>query len=129
MKGNNPVFTPDAPAAIGPYSQAIECRPSRMLFISGQIPIDPATSAIVPGGIEAEARQALRNIDAILVAGGMDRTNVVRATIFLASMSDFQVVNGIYADFFGDHKPARAAFQVAALPKGALVEIDAIAVE
>jgi len=129
MKGNNPVFTTDAPAAIGPYSQAIECRPSRMLFVSGQIPIDPATSAIVPGGIEAETRQVLRNIDAILTAGGMDRTNVVRATIFLASMSDFQVVNGIYAEFFGEHKPARAAFQVAALPRGALVEIDAIAVE
>jgi len=129
MKGNIPVFTPEAPAAIGPYSQAVECRPSRMLFVSGQIPIDPATGVFVPGGASSQAAQALKNIDAILRAGGMDRTNVVRATIFLADMADFQNVNTVYAEFFGEHKPARAAFQVSALPKGALVEIDAIAAE
>jgi 2-iminobutanoate/2-iminopropanoate deaminase len=129
MKGNNPINTTSAPAAIGPYSQAIECRPGRMLFVSGQIPIDPATGAFVPGGVAEQAAQCLKNIDAILIAGGMDRTNVVRATIFLADMAHFQTVNGIYAEYFGEHKPARAAFQVSALPKGALVEIDAIAAE
>lgn len=129
MKGHFPVHTTDAPAAIGPYSQAIECRPSRMLFVSGQIPIDPATGEFVPGGAPEQAAQALKNIDAILRAGGMDRTNVVRATIFLTDMAQFQPVNAVYAQFFGDHKPARAAFQVSALPKGALVEIDAIAAE
>ena len=129
MKGNNPVHTTNAPAAIGPYSQAIECQPGRMLFVSGQIPIDPATGEFVKGGITEPAEQSLKNIDAILIAGGMDRTNVVRATIFLADMGDFQAVNAVYANYFGDHKPARAAFQVSALPKGALVEIDAIAAE
>ncbi|HNZ03995.1 MAG TPA: RidA family protein [Myxococcota bacterium] len=129
MKGNMPVHSDDAPAAIGPYSQAIECRPSRMMFVSGQIPIDPATGVFAPGGASEQAVQALKNIDAILKAGGMDRTNVVRATVFLVNMADFGAVNAVYAEFFGDHKPARAAFQVSALPKGALVEIDAIAAE
>ncbi len=129
MKGNFPVHTAEAPAAIGPYSQAVECGPGRMLFVSGQIPIDPATGAFVPGGAPEQAAQSLKNIDAILRAGGMDRTNVVRATIFLTDMADFAPVNAVYAEFFGDHKPARAAVQVSALPKGALVEIDAIAAE
>ena len=129
MKGNNPVHTENAPAAIGPYSQAVECRPGRMLFVSGQIPIDPKTGEFIPGGIKEQTEQVLRNIDAILIAGGMDRTNAVRCTIFLTDMAHFQVVNGLYAEFFGNHKPARAAFQVCALPKGALVEIDAIAAE
>jgi len=100
-----------------------------MMFVSGQIPIDPATGVFAPGGASEQAVQALKNIDAILKAGGMDRTNVVRATVFLVNMADFGAVNAVYAEFFGDHKPARAAFQVSALPKGALVEIDAIAAE
>jgi 2-iminobutanoate/2-iminopropanoate deaminase len=121
MKGNNPIHTENAPAAIGPYSQAVECHPGRMLFVSGQIPIDPKTGEFIPGGIKEQTEQVLRNIDAILIAGGMDRTNAVRCTIFLTDMAHFQVVNGIYGEFFGSHKPARAAFQVCALPKGALV--------
>ena len=129
MKGNNPVHTSNAPAAIGPYSQAVECSPGKMLFVSGQIPVDPATGEFIKGGIKEQTEQSLKNIDAILVAGGMDRNNVVRATIFLADMAHFQIVNAVYAEYFGDHKPARAAFQVSALPKGALVEIDAIAVK
>jgi len=89
MSKNQPVESPDAPRAIGPYSQAIECRPDRMLFLSGQIALDPATGTLVPGGIEAETRQVLANLQAVLVAGGMDRWNVVKTTIFLVDMQDF----------------------------------------
>lgn len=127
MSKNHPVESPDAPRAIGPYSQAIECRPDRMLFLSGQIALDPATGTLVPGGIEAETRQVLANLQAVLVAGGMDRWNVVKTTIFLVDMQDFGAVNSLYGEFFGDHRPARATVQVAALPRGARVEIEAVA--
>ncbi|MBP7127505.1 RidA family protein [Myxococcota bacterium] len=127
MSKNQPVESPDAPRAIGPYSQAIECRPDRMLFLSGQIALDPATGTLVPGGIEAETRQVLANLQAVLVAGGMDRWNVVKTTIFLVDMQDFGTVNSLYGEFFGDHRPARATVQVAALPRGARVEIEAVA--
>lgn len=127
MSKNHPVESPDAPRAIGPYSQAIECRPDRMLFLSGQIALDPATGTLVPGGIEAETRQVLANLQAVLVAGGMDRWNVVKTTIFLVDMQDFGTVNSLYGEFFGDHRPARATVQVAALPRGARVEIEAVA--
>lgn len=118
----------EAPKAIGPYSHAVECRPSRMLFLSGQIPIDPATGAMVEGGVREQARRVLANLDAVLVAGGMARWNVARTTIFLTDLADFTAVNEVYGEFFGDHKPARATVQVAALPRSAMVEIDAIAV-
>jgi len=121
------VDTPDAPKAIGPYSQAIEGQAGRLLFLSGQLGMDPATGTMVPGGVEAETRRALQNLDAILTAGGMDRWNVARTTIFLADLGDFGAVNAIYAEFFGEHRPARVTVQVAALPRGARVEIDAIA--
>ncbi len=129
MSRPTPIESVDAPKAIGPYSQAQECRPGRMLFLSGQIPIDPRTGAMVGGSIEDETRRVLANLDAVLVAGGMDRWNVVRTTIFLADLGDFGAVNAVYGEFFGEHRPARATVQVAALPKGARVEIDAIATE
>jgi 2-iminobutanoate/2-iminopropanoate deaminase len=129
MPTMKPIESLDAPKAIGPYSQAIECHPSRFLYLSGQIPIDPRTGAMVGGTVEDETRQVLANLDAVLNAARLDRWNVVRTTIFLADMGDFAAVNAVYGEFFGEHKPARATVQVAALPKGARVEIDAIAVE
>jgi 2-iminobutanoate/2-iminopropanoate deaminase len=123
------IDSPDAPKAIGPYAQAVECQPSRMIFLSGQLGLDPATGSLVPGGVEPEAAQALRNLQAVLVAGGMNLWNVVRTTIYLADLADFGAVNTLYGEFFGDHRPARATVQVAALPRGGRVEIDAIAAE
>lgn len=122
------INTDKAPAAIGPYSQAVEVHAGRMLFVSGQIPIDPTTGKFVPGGIVEQTAQCLKNMEAILEAAGMERTDVAKCTVLLKSMEDFADMNNVYADFFGDHKPARAAFQVSALPKDALVEIDAFAV-
>lgn len=121
------IESPDAPRAIGPYSQAVECQPARLLFLSGQLGMDPVTGSIVAGGVEAETRQALANLHAVLLAGGMDRWNVVRTTIFLVDLADFGAVNALYGEFFGEHRPARATVQVAALPRGGRVEIDATA--
>ncbi len=129
MQPNHAIESPDAPKAIGPYSQAVECRPSRMLFLSGQIGLDPVTGTMVTGGLEAEVHQVLANLDAVLIAGGMGRWNVVKTTILLADMGDFGVVNEIYGEFFGSHRPARATFQAAGLPRGARVEIEAIAAD
>ncbi len=116
-----------APAAIGPYSQAIEVRPGRLVFCSGQIAIDPRTGAMSNQDITRETQQVLANLDAVLLAGGMARWNVLKTTIFLTDMADFGVVNELYGAYFGDHKPARATIAVAALPKGARVEIEAVA--
>ncbi len=121
------ISTREAPEAIGPYSQAIECRPARLLFLSGQIPIDPRSGAMVGADAAEQARQVLKNLDAVLLAAGLARWNVVKTTIYLADLSDYAAVNEVYAEYFGNHRPARATVQVAALPKGALVEIDAIA--
>lgn len=119
------VSTPHAPAAIGPYSQAIVA--NGMVFCSGQIPLDPATGALVEGDIAAEALQSLANLFAVLRAAGSSPAQVVRTTIFLTSMSDFAAVNAVYAEAFGEARPARATVAVAGLPRGARVEIDAIA--
>lgn len=119
------VSSENAPKAIGPYSQAI--RAGGFLFCSGQIPLDPKTGAIVSGGIEAETRQTLENLTAVLNAGGATWDNVVKATIYLVDLADFAVVNRIYEERVGAAPPARVTVQVAALPKGAAVEIDAIA--
>lgn len=124
---NAPIATPAAPAAIGPYSQAIATSATRLVFCSGQIPLDPATGVLVSGDIEAEARQALANLRAVLQAAGLGPENVVRASIYLTDLGDFERVNAVYGAFFGVPLPARTAIQVAALPKGARVEIDAIA--
>lgn len=119
------VATDRAPQAIGPYSQAI--RAGDWLFLSGQIPIDPATGELVTGGIEEQTRRVLDNLGAVLEAGGASYRDVVKTTIFLIDLADFSAVNAIYSTYFADPPPARATVQVAALPKGARIEIEAIA--
>lgn len=119
------IATTAAPGAIGPYSQAIEA--NGLVFVSGQIPLDPATGAFVPGGVEAQAEQSLKNLKAVLEAAGCSLADVVKTTVFLTNMGDFAAVNEMYARFFTAECPARSAVQVGALPKGALVEIEAIA--
>ena len=121
------VHTDAAPAAIGPYSQAVAVPAGALLFCSGQIGLDPDTGEMVEGGVEAEARRALESLKAVLQAGGASLESVVKTTVFLADMADFARVNAIYAEFFSGVAPARAAVQAAALPKGARFEIDAIA--
>ena len=123
----NVISTTAAPAAIGPYSQAIEANGT--VYVSGQLPIDPATGEFAPGGIQAQARQSLTNMRNILAEVGLTMQNVVKVTVLLADIADFAAVNEVYAEFFSAPFPARSAFQVAALPKGAGVEIEAIAVK
>ena len=120
------INTTNAPAAIGPYSQVIEA--CGTVYVSGQLPIDPATGEFAQGGIQAEARQSLTNIKNILAEAGLTMQNVVKVTVLLADISNFAAVNGVYSEFFQAPYPARSAFAVAALPKGANVEIEAIAV-
>ena len=120
------VQTDSAPCAIGPYSQAI--RSGNMLFCSGQIPIDPATGEIIEGDIGQQTRRVLENLAAVLAAAGASLSNVVKTTVYLADMGDFVAMNEVYATFFDDPAPARAAVQAARLPKDARVEIDAIAI-
>ena len=115
-----------APAAIGPYSQAIEA--NGMVFASGQIPIDPSTGNIVEGGIEQQTHQSLRNVKAVLEAAGTDLAHVVKTTVFLSSITDFANMNEVYAQYFSQPFPARSAVAVKDLPKGALVEIEVVAV-
>jgi len=119
------VSASDAPKAIGPYSHAV--RTGQLLFVSGQVPIDPATGNLVDGDISAQTRRVMHNIDAVLKAAGLALADVVRTTIFLADMNDFAAVNAVYGTFFSDPYPARATVQVSRLPKDARVEIDAIA--
>ena len=119
------IHTDKAPAAIGPYSQAIQI--GQLLFTSGQVPIDSETGAIVEGGIQEQARQSLNNIKAILNAAGTNMGAVVKTTVFLQDMNDFAAMNEVYAQFFQEPYPARSAVQVARLPKDVLVEIEAIA--
>ena len=118
------IASPSAPKAVGPYSQAIQV--DNTLYISGQLPVDGATGAI-PEGIEAQTRQSLTNIGHILAEAGMTYNNVVKTTVLLADIADFAAMNAVYADFFTEDKPARVCYQVAALPLGVRVEIDAIA--
>ena len=120
------VNTKMAPGAIGPYSQAIKA--GGFLFISGQIPVDPATGNVVEGGIEAQTTQVLENLTAILANQGLAMDNVVKTTVFLTDLNDFLVMNGIYGNYFKGETPARATVQVSRLPKEVIVEIDAIAV-
>ena len=120
----NMIHTVHAPAAVGPYSQAVLT--GGLLLTSGQLGLNPETG-ILPEGVEAQAAQALQNIGAILAESGYERTDVVKTTIFIRNMGDFAAVNRIYAGFFGEYKPARSCVEVSALPKGGLVEIEAIA--
>lgn len=119
------IHTPNAPAAIGPYSQAV--RTGDLLFISGQLPIDPATGTFAGEDIATQTRQSLTNLKAILEAAGYTCADVVKTTVLLANMGDFAAMNQVYTEFFPESCPARAAFAVKTLPKNALVEIEAVA--
>ena len=119
------ISTANAPAAIGPYSQATEV--NGMIFISGQLPLVPETGVFPEGGIAEQTEQSLKNVGAILAAAGCGYENVLKTTVFLQNMDDFAAMNEVYARFFTENCPARAAVEVAKLPKGALVEIEAIA--
>jgi 2-iminobutanoate/2-iminopropanoate deaminase len=121
------VFTENAPPPIGPYSQALIA--GDFVFTAGQIPLDPTTAEIVPGDVKAQARQALKNLGAILTASASGFDKVVKTTVFLQDMNDFKAVNEVYAEFFQNHKPARSAVQVARLPKDVKVEIEAVAIK
>ena len=120
------VSSVDAPKAIGPYSPAV--RAGQLVFISGQVPIDPSTGNLIDGDIAAQTRRALDNLGALLKAAGLSYANVVRTTVFLADMNDFSAMNQAYATFFSEPYPARSTVQVSRLPKDARVEIDVIAV-
>jgi len=123
------ITTKDAPAAIGPYSQAISVPASgRMIFLSGQIPLDPATGALVEGDVTVQTERVLQNLEAVLRAAGADFSHVVRSTIFLIDLGDFAKVNELYTKRFPENPPARVTVQVSALPRGSKVEIDVIAV-
>ena len=124
---NTAISTPNAPAAIGPYSQGIQA--GSTLFVSGQLPIDPAAGAFAGEDIASQTRQSLTNIKNILAAAGASMNDVVKTTVMLKNIGDFAAMNAVYAEFFTEPFPARAAYQVAALPKDALVEIECIAVK
>ena len=119
------ISTTKAPAAIGPYSQAIQME--NFVYASGQIPIDPATGVLVEGGIKEQTRQSLLNVQAILKEVGLTMGNVVKTTVFIADMNDFADMNAVYAEFFSEPYPARSAVAVKTLPKGALIEIEVVA--
>jgi 2-iminobutanoate/2-iminopropanoate deaminase len=126
----NIVRTASAPAAIGPYSQAVivPMGDRKMIFCSGQIPLDPATGVMIEGDVSAQTRRVLDNLSAVLAAAGASLADVVKTTIFLGSMDDFAAVNAVYGERFTHEPPARATVQAAKLPRGALVEIEAIAI-
>lgn len=120
------IFTDKAPAAVGPYSQAIKS--GNVVYCSGQIPLVPETGELVVGDIKAQAEQSLKNVKAVLTEAGADVTNVVKTTVYLVDMADFAAVNEVYANFFGEHKPARSCVAVKELPKGAKVEVEVLVV-
>ena len=126
MSNRSVVQTESAPKAIGPYSQAIVA--NGFVFCSGQIPLDPATGNIVEGDVTAQTQQVLKNLSAVLQAAGADLKRVVKTTVFLQSMGDFAAMNAVYATYFTENPPGRSTVEVAKLPRGALVEIEAIAV-
>lgn len=120
------IHTDKAPAAVGPYSQAVQV--GNIIYFSGQIPLDAKTLQLVEAGIEEQTKQVLKNIEAMLEAAGIVKERVVKTTVFLKDMNDFGVFNNIYKEFFGKHKPARSTVEVSALPKGALIEIEIVGV-
>lgn len=120
------LHTNNAPAALGPYSQAIKA--GNLLFLSGQIPLDPETMTVVEGGIKEQATRSLTNIKNVLAEAGADFSNVVKTTVFIKDMNEFNDLNEVYAEFFGENKPARSCVEVARLPKDVKVEIELIAV-
>jgi 2-iminobutanoate/2-iminopropanoate deaminase len=123
------ISTPDAPKAIGPYAQAVSSSTGRIIFCSGQIPLDPATGELIgTGDVRVQTERVMKNLAAVLAAAGASFAHVTKTTIYLADLQDFAAVNEVYARFVGEAPPARATIQVAGLPKGASVEIDAIAI-
>lgn len=120
------IHTDNAPKAIGPYSQAVKA--GEMLFVSGQVPFVPETMEIVEGDVKAQTTQSLKNVEAILKEAGMDFSNVVKSTVFIKDMNEFALINEVYAQFFGENKPARACVEVARLPRDVKVEIEVIAI-
>ena len=120
------IHTDNAPAAIGPYSQAVKA--GNMLFVSGQVPFVPETMEIVEGDVQAQTRQSLTNVQNILKEAGADFSDVVKTTVFIKDMNEFALINEVYAEFFGENKPSRACVEVARLPKDVKVEIEVIAV-
>ena len=120
------IHTNDAPAALGPYSQAIKA--GNLLFVSGQVPPVPETMEVVEGDVQAQTAQSLKNLKAILAESGADFSNVVKTTVFIKDMNEFGAINEVYAEYFGENKPARACVEVARLPKDVKVEIEVIAV-
>ena len=119
------IATADAPAAIGPYSQGVKA--NGLIYTSGQIALDPATGNLVDESFEAQVHRAFRNLEAVLRAGGSDFSRVLKATVYLTDLANFQALNAIYAQYFGTHKPARTTVGVKELPKGSAVEIDLVA--
>ena len=122
------IHSDSAPKAIGPYSQAVEVSGGRMVFLSGQIPLDPSTMQVIEGDVSAQTERVMQNLKAVLAAAGMDFSHVVRCGIFCTDLGDFAKINEVYGKYFPANPPARATVQVAALPRGVKVEIDAIAV-
>lgn len=120
------IHTDHAPAAVGPYSQAVST--GNLLFTAGQVALDPATGKLVEGDVQAQTEQVMKNLQAVLTAAGTSFDNVVKATVFLADISDFGAMNAVYGRYLPDNPPARSAFQVGALPLGALVEIEMVAI-
>lgn len=120
------IHTENAPKAIGPYSQAVKA--GNMLFVSGQVPFVPETMEIVEGDVKAQTAQSLKNVQAILTEAGFDFSHVVKSTVFIKDMNEFAQINEVYAEFFGENKPARACVEVARLPKDVKVEIEVIAI-
>ncbi|KAA3655449.1 MAG: RidA family protein [Chloroflexi bacterium] len=118
------IHTDDAPAAVGPYSQGVKA--GNLLFTAGQVPLDPATGKLVEGDVVAQTEQVMKNLEAVLAAAGTNFDNVVKSTVFLADINDFAAMNGVYGRYVGELPPARSAFQVAALPLGASVEIEMV---
>jgi 2-iminobutanoate/2-iminopropanoate deaminase len=121
------IFTKNAPAPIGPYSQAISID-SKLLYTAGQIPMDPASGKIIEGDIKAQTRQVLKNLEAVLIAGGASLNTVVKTTVFLKDMNEFSAMNEVYGEFFSGSSPARSAVEVARLPRDVRIEIEAVAV-
>lgn len=122
----NVIFSQEAPAAVGPYSHAIDC--GKLVFLSGQVPLVPQTGLLAEGGIEGQTRQMLSNIQAVLNSCGLGLDSVVKTTVFMTDLKDFNTFNEIYAEYFPENPPARSCVQVAALPKGALVETECVCV-
>ncbi len=118
-----------APSPVGPYSQAVRVRPGEVLFSAGQIPIDPSSGEMCPGGIREQTRRVLENLRAVLEAGGFSMNEVVKTTVFMSDLGEFASMNDVYSECFEEPFPARSCFEVSALPKGALVEIEVVAVK